>query len=161
MGHPKNKRNKARPQEFLKIQCICGAQEEGSQNKETLIQCDECQTWQHNVCIGTRTYIDKVPQSYQCPDCNPDAHQQLLKVLKLGQQPWKERIPVNKEKRDGGDILPLTDECHHYTHRKDVDWDIQKYGLRYTSNSQFRTDSLTGIGTRDTVSSPVTMRVST
>lgn len=25
------------------------------------------------------------------------------------------------------DILPLTDDCHHYAHLSEVPWDIQKY----------------------------------
>jgi hypothetical protein len=38
------------------------------------------------------------------------------------------------------DYFPLTEECHHYTRRSDVDWDIQKQvTLLYTGpNSNFR-----------------------
>jgi hypothetical protein len=36
-------------------------------------------------------------------------------------------------------FFPLTKDCHHYTRRADVDWDIQKYVLvpqtHYSSNS--------------------------
>lgn len=33
---------------------------------------------------------------------------------------------VGADTEGGGKIYPLTDQCHHYTRRKDVEYDVQK-----------------------------------
>lgn len=34
-------------------------------------------------------------------------------------------------------ILPLTDECHHYSSKDEVPWDLQKYDRRLSMSSNF------------------------
>jgi hypothetical protein len=57
---------------------------------------------------------------------------------------------------DEDEYFPLTKDCHHYTRRADVDWDIQKYVLvaNTCSNSNF----ISGTGISATAYSHYTMR---
>jgi hypothetical protein len=101
MGKPKNKRNnrKSQPQPAWKIRCVCGAREEGTNDNEIWIQCDECQNWQHNTCMGISTFVDEMPESYLCQDCNPDAHQELLEAMDRGERPWEKRRAQETSKK--------------------------------------------------------------
>lgn len=133
-----------------KIRCICGAREEGSDASEAWIECNSCGNWQHNVCMGISTFTSEIPKRYDCQDCNPDAHKELLDGMDRKERPWETRRKVFVEKlaeeKKGkkrkrvetgedqvmGDLseldssFPLTEECHHYIRKKDVGWDIQK-----------------------------------
>ena len=156
MGNPKNRKKKggrAQSSSAWKIRCICGAREEGGNAQEAWIECNNCGNWQHNVCMGISTLTSEIPEKYDCQDCNPDAHQELLDGMDRKERPWETRRQECEEKLAaeekqskkrkgadtsedqvlvGGDIsgldpaFPLTDECHHYTRRRDVGWDIQK-----------------------------------
>lgn len=129
MARPKQNRRKAKSasQSPWKIRCICGVREEANDDHEAWIQCDECQNWQHNVCMGVSTFSDDMPDTYKCEDCDPDAHQELLDAMNRGERPWETRRAAIKSNAGHNNTLPLTDDCHHYTRRKDVEWDIQKY----------------------------------
>lgn len=140
-------------EQAFKIRCICGAREEGSDASEAWIECGSCGNWQHNVCMGISVFTDEIPKKYDCQDCDPDAHKELLEGMDRKERPWETRrksfvVEDNQDKKrkrtrtgtppsifffpDRGHLpelepsFPLTEECHHYVRRKDVGWDIQK-----------------------------------
>ncbi|XP_078006378.1 PHD finger protein 20 isoform X4 [Phascolarctos cinereus] len=49
--------------DFEVVRCICEVQEEN----DFMIQCEECQCWQHGVCMGLLE--DNVPEKYICYIC--------------------------------------------------------------------------------------------
>ncbi|XP_051835177.1 PHD finger protein 20 isoform X3 [Antechinus flavipes] len=49
--------------DFEIVRCICEVQEEN----DFMIQCEECQCWQHGVCMGLLE--DNVPEKYTCYIC--------------------------------------------------------------------------------------------
>lgn len=49
--------------DFEVVRCICEIQEEN----EFMIQCEECQCWQHGVCMGLLE--ENVPEKYTCYIC--------------------------------------------------------------------------------------------
>ncbi|XP_027722844.1 PHD finger protein 20 isoform X1 [Vombatus ursinus] len=49
--------------DFEVVRCICEVQEEN----DFMIQCEECQCWQHGVCMGLLE--DNVPEKYTCYIC--------------------------------------------------------------------------------------------
>ncbi|KAI8083252.1 uncharacterized protein B0P05DRAFT_536701 [Gilbertella persicaria] len=49
--------------------CICGE----SHNLGLMVQCDQCEVWQHCECIGLLQ--DKLPDHYYCDQCQPENHQ--------------------------------------------------------------------------------------
>lgn len=49
--------------DFEVVRCICGVQEEN----DFMIQCEECQCWQHGVCMGLLE--ENVPEKYTCYVC--------------------------------------------------------------------------------------------
>lgn len=154
MGNPNSRRSRqsSHSEGVWKIRCICGAREEGTDTSEAWIECDNCGNWQHNVCMGISTYATEIPKKYNCQDCDPDAHKELLGGMDSGERPWEKRRKDFEEKLaeenhskkrkrteenedqamvDGDvsqkpELFPLTDDCHHYIRRKDVAWDIQK-----------------------------------
>ena len=46
------------------INCPCGASD--SESGEEWVQCDECDKWQHQLCVN---YADEDKTHYQCPSC--------------------------------------------------------------------------------------------
>lgn len=46
--------------DFEVVRCICEVQEEN----DFMIQCEECQCWQHGVCMGLLE--ENVPEKYTC-----------------------------------------------------------------------------------------------
>ncbi|CAL3969580.1 unnamed protein product [Diplocarpon coronariae] len=73
------------------IRCVCGAVETGAHDTEPWIACDDCDAWQHNVCVGIPIHKEDIPEHYQCEQCNPAAHKELLEGLKRGIHLWEKR----------------------------------------------------------------------
>lgn len=90
----------AKDVETYKIRCICGAREEGNDQNEAWIQCDDCRNWQHNVCVGISIISIEMPERYSCQDCDPNAHQELLNGMDQGRRPWEERRKKYEEDLD-------------------------------------------------------------
>ncbi|KAI9048834.1 hypothetical protein LZ554_007665 [Drepanopeziza brunnea f. sp. 'monogermtubi'] len=79
------------PVETEVIRCVCGALETLPNDKEPWIACDMCDAWQHNVCVGITTFEEDIPDNYQCEQCNPEGHKELLDGLKRGIKVWEDR----------------------------------------------------------------------
>lgn len=73
------------------IRCVCGARETHEEDDEPWIACDNCQAWQHNVCMGISTFDEDVPDSYLCEMCSPPAHKELLDGITKGIKVWEDR----------------------------------------------------------------------
>ena len=138
--------------EEWQIRCVCGATEEGDDNCEAWIACDKCDTWQHNICMGLGPSTEDSPEYYQCEKCSPEAHMELLRSSAQGGRLWEDRRKTYEQQLASGEktgertqnhitsskneeepkvdapiaTLSLTEDCHHYTRRADVPWDIQK-----------------------------------
>lgn len=83
------------------IRCVCGARESPDGDDEPWIACDNCNVWQHNVCVGVPTYDEDIPKNYLCEECNPSFHKELLDALKNGVHLWdKRRKAYEKMKAD-------------------------------------------------------------
>jgi hypothetical protein len=93
MGNPQrySRREPSHEEASWKIRCICGAREEGNDDREAWIGCDECGNWQHNVCMGVSIYTEEIPRKYKCEDCAPEAHKELLDGMDRGERPWEKR----------------------------------------------------------------------
>ncbi|OZJ05359.1 hypothetical protein BZG36_01532 [Bifiguratus adelaidae] len=55
--------------------CVCGLQ---PANEGLMVQCDNCEVWQHCDCVGLRA--QDIPEHYYCEQCKPEFHS----VIKLG-----------------------------------------------------------------------------
>lgn len=73
------------------IRCVCGARETLPNDEEPWIACDMCDVWQHNVCVGITTFEEDIPANYQCEQCNPAGHKELLEGLNHGVKVWEDR----------------------------------------------------------------------
>ena len=51
-------------QNYYEVRCICGV-EENKRFMKTIIQCNECKTWQHKDCLKTMIKM----RNYLCPNC--------------------------------------------------------------------------------------------
>ncbi|KAI9262118.1 hypothetical protein BDA99DRAFT_68106 [Phascolomyces articulosus] len=49
--------------------CVCGE----SHNVGLMIQCDQCEVWQHCDCVGLLV-ADEMPDQYYCEECKPQNH---------------------------------------------------------------------------------------
>lgn len=66
--------------------CVCGVQREiGGRD---MICCDNCDAWQHNICLGLPSSADWGDKSYYCEQCRPDDHKELLAAMARGEKPW-------------------------------------------------------------------------
>jgi len=65
---------------------------------------------------------------------------ELLEAMDRGERPWEARRAKEESKTSRECALPLTDECHHYTKRRDVGWDVQKYKIMSLSSCQLKTN---------------------
>ena len=134
------------------IRCVCGAIEDAQTPNEAWIICDGCKMWQHNACMGISIYEDEVPASFHCEQCDPGAHKTLLESIAKGENPWEQRrknhfkkiVEASKGAHKKGKLsfdsksslpdqekaenknIPLTEECYHYEHISEVEWDLQK-----------------------------------
>ena len=75
------------------IRCVCGATETSDEDTEPWIACDECECWQHNICVGISRFGDEAPENYLCEQHDPSfpLHKELLDGLKKGRKVWEER----------------------------------------------------------------------
>jgi hypothetical protein len=75
------------------IRCVCGATETSVEDTEPWIACDECECWQHNICVGISRFEDEAPENYLCEKHDPSfpLHRELLDGLKKGRKVWEER----------------------------------------------------------------------
>jgi hypothetical protein len=75
------------------IRCVCGATETGNDDSDPWIACDNCDSWQHNICVGISRFTDDAPEHYLCEKCDPSfpLHKELLEGMKKGRKLWEER----------------------------------------------------------------------
>ncbi|KAL3421637.1 SPOC domain-containing protein [Phlyctema vagabunda] len=73
------------------IRCVCGARETQADDDEPWIACDNCEAWQHNVCMGISTFDEDVPEHYLCEQCSPADHKVLLDGVTKGIKVWEDR----------------------------------------------------------------------
>ena len=52
-----------------KIVCICNQNVEI--DEETMVQCEECNSWLHCSCVGLPNNPELIPADYFCPNCRP------------------------------------------------------------------------------------------
>ncbi|QDS72251.1 hypothetical protein FKW77_005895 [Venturia effusa] len=85
------------------IRCVCGATVDDA--GWTMICCDKCEAWQHNLCMGWPEA--EVEEDYYCEECSPKSHVELLAAMKRGEKPWLDRAKQRQEeekrsKKKGG-----------------------------------------------------------
>ncbi|KAJ1911659.1 Histone deacetylase complex subunit [Mycoemilia scoparia] len=51
------------------VRCLC----KNKKDYELMIQCEQCQIWQHTVCMGILDE-DMIPDKYYCEECHPHDH---------------------------------------------------------------------------------------
>ena len=73
------------------IRCICGYVVEDEDDERTMVICDNCSAWQHNICMGISEDPDDLPEQYFCEQCRPEDHKELLDAVARGETPWVER----------------------------------------------------------------------
>ena len=62
---------------------------EGSDITSPVVQCEECEAWQHSKCVGIKSY-DMPPESYYCDQCRPDLH-----MVKRGERHFRSHAISN------------------------------------------------------------------
>lgn len=67
---PKPKSKKA-DKSSGEIKCPCGQTEYDESDDKIMVECENCLTWQHVVCIFGVNTETVVPEPYLCPDCQP------------------------------------------------------------------------------------------
>ena len=77
------------------IRCLCGAEED--EGGYRMICCDNCEVWQHNICMGLPEEEHLQPDSYFCEQCKPANHKELLAAMDRGEKPWEERMRQREE----------------------------------------------------------------
>ncbi|KAF2998598.1 hypothetical protein E8E13_006714 [Curvularia kusanoi] len=81
--------------------CVCGVQREiGGRD---MICCDNCDAWQHNICLGLPSSADWGDKPYYCEQCRPDDHKELLAAMARGEKPWA-RKKGSKSKPRASDV---------------------------------------------------------
>ena len=81
--------------------CVCGVQREiGGRD---MICCDNCDAWQHNVCLGLPSSAEWGEKPYFCEQCRPDDHKELLAAMARGEKPWA-RKKGSKNKPRASDV---------------------------------------------------------
>ncbi|MCJ1400579.1 hypothetical protein MMC11_003785 [Xylographa trunciseda] len=73
------------------IRCICGYVVEDEDDERTMVICDSCSAWQHNICMGISEDPEDLPEQYFCEQCKPEDHKELLDAIARGETPWVER----------------------------------------------------------------------
>ena len=68
--------------------CACGLQADSG----TMIACDQCNTWQHRICMGYRRKSE-VPKRYYCHICRPDD----IRTNCVAHPRFKERMAMKDE----------------------------------------------------------------
>lgn len=67
------------------VRCICGQYD--PEDEGTMICCDNCSAWQHNICMGLPEDEDLCPEHYFCEQCRPGDHKALLEATRRGERP--------------------------------------------------------------------------
>ncbi|OSS47323.1 hypothetical protein B5807_09941 [Epicoccum nigrum] len=81
--------------------CVCGVQREiGGRD---MICCDNCDAWQHNICLGLPSSADWGDKPYYCEQCRPEDHKELLAAMARGEKPWA-RKKGSKSKPRASDV---------------------------------------------------------
>lgn len=73
------------------IRCVCGYVEEDEDDERTMVICDKCSAWQHNLCMGISEDPAELPEHYFCEQCKPSDHKELLAQMARGEKPWEDR----------------------------------------------------------------------
>ncbi|KAF9510043.1 hypothetical protein BS47DRAFT_105838 [Hydnum rufescens UP504] len=60
--------------------CVCDEAEAETKDMGFMVQCEQCNVWQHGICMGIDREED-CPDEYFCHDCRPDLHTALLEDL--------------------------------------------------------------------------------
>ena len=77
-GRPRKKvKLEAEEPEWV-TRCPCQDPKNEMLNKGLMIQCEQCEAWQHGPCVGLYEEKD-VPKHYYCELCRPERHKKLLK----------------------------------------------------------------------------------
>jgi len=66
------------------IRCICNNQDTDG---TVMVCCDQCDAWQHNVCMGISEVEELLPEHYFCELCRPEDHSDLLNAVDEGETP--------------------------------------------------------------------------
>ena len=74
--------------------------EEDEDDGRPMVQCDKCDAWQHNECMGISLDPDDLPDKYFCEQCKPADHKELLAAIKRGEKPWEERIAQREREEE-------------------------------------------------------------
>ena len=82
------------------IRCVCGYVEEDDDDERKMISCDQCQAWQHNICMDMSEDESVLPKEYYCEQCHPQDHQKLLDQIQRGEKPWVERNLRREEEEE-------------------------------------------------------------
>jgi hypothetical protein len=77
------------PEDDAIIRCVCGINDDDYEG--TMVCCEKCLAWQHNLCMGISEDESKLPDEYWCEQCRPQDHVALLAAMKLGERPWDVR----------------------------------------------------------------------
>jgi hypothetical protein len=77
------------PEDDAIIRCVCGINDDDYEG--TMVCCEKCLAWQHNLCMGISEDESKLPDEYWCEQCRPQDHVALLAAMKLGEKPWDVR----------------------------------------------------------------------
>jgi hypothetical protein len=82
------------------IRCICGTTEQDDDSDESWIACENCNAWQHNVCMAVTTDQNILnDMEYYCEQCKPEDHTVLLASLARGDDPplWQLRRDAHEQ----------------------------------------------------------------
>ncbi|KAJ4322361.1 Transcription factor bye1 [Neodidymelliopsis sp. IMI 364377] len=81
--------------------CVCGVQREiGGRD---MICCDNCDAWQHNICLNLPPSDIWGDKPYFCEQCKPQDHKELLAAIARGEKPWA-RKKGSKSKPRASDV---------------------------------------------------------
>lgn len=69
--------------------CICGDNDPTA--NRPWIRCNGCRVWQHNDCMNVSYLDDELGDYYQCEECGPGLHKELLAAGERGETPWEVR----------------------------------------------------------------------
>jgi hypothetical protein len=81
------------------IRCVCGAQDEEDDDGRMMVQCEQCEAWQHNQCLLIPN--TRIPEHYYCELCKPELHIDFLERVKNGEKPWMKKKKGRKSTARG------------------------------------------------------------
>ncbi|KAI8888025.1 hypothetical protein K501DRAFT_282968 [Backusella circina FSU 941] len=74
--------------------CTCGE----SHSVGLMVQCDQCEVWQHCECMGLMEEQD-IPDQYYCEQCRPSDHIELKVGFEKTRRYYKPALPSDFEKK--------------------------------------------------------------